>query len=203
MRPFKEHIIVAAVLVILGLVGLLMSANHVSAVTPVPPGPIVTIGGPLPLPVSGSASVSGSVSISNPSTDPVLVRTVGPTRVPFNHSELLGFGNANGLCSSFLPGAPAGQKLVITDFSGQMYTSDGADRLVWVSIRSSYLTGGLLASAAARTDGPDEHGGYLGSAGRDAHIEIPGPNGYALCAVALNPNRESVELGVSGYIETP
>jgi hypothetical protein len=65
----------ATVLVALGLLGMFMSAHQVTATTPPPAGPSVTILGPLPLPVTGTVAVSGL-----PSSPLTVQGTVGATQ---------------------------------------------------------------------------------------------------------------------------
>lgn len=82
MERFKQNLVIAAVFIGLGITGLFMNSTQVAAQNPHPGSAPVNIVSPLPLPVSGSLSVSGgSVAVSGT----VSVRDVDRTvRTPFH-----------------------------------------------------------------------------------------------------------------------
>jgi hypothetical protein len=130
----RDHVIMAAVFVTLGLIGVAMSAQQAHAIPTPPPGPNVTIAGPLPLPVTGSlnvtgtTTVSGSVGVSNPATDPVLVRDVDrSTATPFNATVSCPNKNASACSGSY--NVPANQRLTIEYASAECFF--GADTTLW------------------------------------------------------------------------
>jgi hypothetical protein len=116
MAKFKERMVVGAIVVALGMIGMFMSAHQVTATTPPPAGPSVTILGPLPLPVSINGDVSltpgGSIQITNPASAPVLVRDVDAgSSEPFQATGVIGF--SAGHAGTFFATVPAHKRLVI------------------------------------------------------------------------------------------
>src|SRR5262245_58718870 len=89
----KKQFLVAAMFAVLAVaVTSLMNSRQAVAQNPNPGSAPVNIVAPLPLPVTGSTTVSGTVAISgtpnvkvtNPATDPVIVRDAdNPARRPF------------------------------------------------------------------------------------------------------------------------
>lgn len=83
MKSFRKNLVVVVVLGTLAMIGTLMNSHPAAAQQA---GPVVSIGGPLPLPVTLSNSISGSVAasqsgtwsvgINNAVTSPVPVRDV-------------------------------------------------------------------------------------------------------------------------------
>ena len=132
MDRFKDRFVIVAVFATLGLVGMFMSAHHVTAAPPPPPGPTVTIGGPLPLPVSGTIGLQpdASLLVSNPATNPVLVRDVdrsGLTPTPFQTRVLCPNANGTACIGSF--NVPSDQRLLIQYVSAECFF--GADTRLW------------------------------------------------------------------------
>jgi hypothetical protein len=63
MRNLKRGLLAVAVLLILDAIGSMINRNSSSALAQGPPGGLtVNVAGPIPLPISGSTTVSGTVS---------------------------------------------------------------------------------------------------------------------------------------------
>jgi hypothetical protein len=101
MKRFKNHLITAAVLSVLAVVGTIMNSHQAEAQGP-PGGMSVNIVNPSPVPVTGSTTVSGTVAatqsgswnvgitgtpkvnVTNSATAPVLSLNVNdPGRTPY------------------------------------------------------------------------------------------------------------------------
>lgn len=139
MGKFKTHLAVALTAVVLAAIGARMDSKLAAADT----GPIVTIGGPVPLPVTGNIGITGTpnvnitntptvklngpvaavqsgnwnVNLANTPAAPALVLDI--SKSASQHVELL-CTPAGGTCSNIavppLPAytVPAGQSLVVT-----------------------------------------------------------------------------------------
>jgi hypothetical protein len=140
MNKFKNPMIAAAVLAGLGLIGSLMNSHpSVQAATLLPPINVAIDPATLPLPVTGSTTVTGTVAatqsgpwnvgIANSAANPLLVRDVdGPNRQPFQRI----FGVAPGqpgcgdnFCTFSLGTVPPGKFLVLTHFQGELALATG------------------------------------------------------------------------------
>jgi hypothetical protein len=118
MDRFKDRLVIGAVVLTLGLVGMFMNAHQVTAAVPPTAGPNVTITGPFPLPVSGSTTVSGSVSITGTPnvtvTNPLLPVRDAAVFTPFE-------GSCLDFVSSVIAGCeinvPTGNQLVVQAIS--------------------------------------------------------------------------------------
>jgi hypothetical protein len=114
MPTLRNKLIVLAAVGILAVVGSFMNSRSANAQGGA--GPTVTIGAPLPLPVTGSVSstvtgtvglVSGaSVRVNNTVTDPVRVRNVNDAIQPFQASTSCS-SSAN-FCNSIIFSVPVG-----------------------------------------------------------------------------------------------
>src|SRR5262249_59509234 len=135
MSRFKDHLIVAAVFAVLAATGTVMNSHQATAQGP-PGGVAVNIVNPVPMPVTGSTTVSGTVGITgtpnvnvtNPATAPMFVLNVNdPGRVPYQ-SVVSGNGNScvvQNLCLGVFPTIPGGHRLVIQHASMQAPLSQG------------------------------------------------------------------------------
>jgi hypothetical protein len=99
MKRFKNHLIAAAVLSVLAIVGTIMNSHQAKAQGP-PNGLAVNIVNPVPLPVTGSTSVSGTVAATQSGTWNVGITGNSKTDPLFTH-EAAGFEPVN-----FVTGAP-------------------------------------------------------------------------------------------------
>jgi hypothetical protein len=141
MNDFKKRMLVAAVIAGLGMIGYLMNSQQAVAQGP-PDGLAVRIVNPVPVPVTGSTTVSGTiaatqsgtwnvgitgtphVNVTNPATAPVLFLNVNdPGRIPYQ-SQLLSTCPADECILTF-PVVPTNHRLVIQHFSGEI-TFSGA-----------------------------------------------------------------------------
>jgi hypothetical protein len=138
MNKLKNHLIAAAVLSVLAVIGTIMNSHQAAAQGP-PNGLAVNIVNPVPLPVSGTVTgnvgVTGTVAatqsgtwnvsvngtpgilIANPATNPVFIRNVDePGRQPYSE-DVVSFCNGSNCVSSFSP-VPQGKRLVIEHVGG-------------------------------------------------------------------------------------
>jgi len=136
MNRFKNRMIIGAVFALLATIGAIMNLHQVKAQGP-PGGVSVSIVNPVPVPVTGSTTVSGTVGIAgtpnvkvtNPATAPMFVLHVNdPGRVPY---QSVVSGNINScvvqnLCLGVFPTVPSGHRLVIQHASIQAALSTGA-----------------------------------------------------------------------------
>ena len=125
MQRFRSHMVMAAVLVTLGLVGMIMSAHHVSAAPPVTAGPNVTIAGPLPVPVS----VEGAVSVVPPAA-PLWPGTPFAKSTVVLNNDPTGFQQCEDLFT-----AAAGTAVILKTLSGDFNVPPGQDSDLSVRIR--------------------------------------------------------------------
>ena len=135
MKRFKNHLIAAAVLSMLAIIGTIMNSHQAAAQPPGPPGGLaVNIVNPVPVPVTGSinSTVTGtvglasgaSVRVDNTVTDPVRVRNVNDAIQPFQAQGSCTTSNS-GACSATLFTVPTGKRAVIEYFSGSAIMSAG------------------------------------------------------------------------------
>jgi hypothetical protein len=134
MNRYKNHLIAATVLSVLAVIGTIMNSRQASAQGG---GPKVTIESPIPLPVTGSTTVSGTVAatqsgawnvgingtpnvhVTNPATAPVLALNVNdPGRIPYQSNRVGFCGGAQ--CSATFPAVPSHQRLVVQHFSADV-----------------------------------------------------------------------------------
>jgi hypothetical protein len=136
MKRYKNHLIAAAVLSVLAVIGTIMNSRQASAQNG---GPHVTIDSPIPLPVTGSvtSTVTGpvgvtgtvglasgaSVQVNNTVRDPVRVRNVNDAIQPFQATAECN-GPVN--CTAAIFSVPAGKRAVIEYFSGSANVGPGA-----------------------------------------------------------------------------
>jgi hypothetical protein len=137
MKRFKNHLIAVAVLSVLAIIGTIMNSHQAKAQGP-PGGLAVNIVNPLPVPVTGSTTVSGTVAatqsgawnvgitgtpnvnVTNPATAPVLFLNVNdPGRVPYQSSKSANC--SNGRCQATFPAVPSQHRLVVQHFSANVF----------------------------------------------------------------------------------
>jgi hypothetical protein len=127
MSTLRNKLILLAAVAILTVVGSLMNSRKANAQGG---GPVVTIGAPLPVPVTGSvtSTVTGtvglasgaSVSVNNTVTDPVRVRNVNDAVQPFQGAGACTVpAHAATICHQNIFFVPTGKRAVIEYFSGQ------------------------------------------------------------------------------------
>jgi hypothetical protein len=113
MNRFKDHLIAAAVLSVLAIIGTIMNSHQAAAQGP-PNGLAVNIVNPLPVPVTGSTTISGTVESTIANTPTTAVPTVAaPAASQLYESSCTGFFNGgSGMICTFAP-PPAGHTLFI------------------------------------------------------------------------------------------
>src|SRR5215831_8923830 len=155
MKRFKNHLIAAAALSVLAIIGTIMNSHQAAAQPPGPPGGLaVNIVNPVPVPVTGSTTVSGTVAatqsgswsvgiqgtpqvqVTNLSSSPVVTADV--SKFASNIVELECDPNSATLspCILSTPGAvnggtftvPPGQKFVLT--SADLESPPGSGNIV-------------------------------------------------------------------------
>jgi hypothetical protein len=124
MEKLRNKLIVLAAVAVLAAVGTLMTSHPAKAADG---GPTVTIGGPLPLPVTvtGPSAITGTVAlapgssvlVNNPSTNPVHVKMLS---TPFFQSSAPVCDAVN-RCTVTFPVVPPGKFLRVTRIHGAMY----------------------------------------------------------------------------------
>jgi hypothetical protein len=151
MNRFKNHLIAMAVLSVLAIVGSIMNSHQAAAQGP-PNGLAVNIVNPLPVPVTGSTTVSGTiaatqsgawnvgltpgasvgitgtpnVNVTNPATAPVLFLNVNdPGRIAYQ--SVTRASCVKNTCNGVFPAVPSGHRLVIQHFSGSESFSQPTD----------------------------------------------------------------------------
>jgi hypothetical protein len=154
MKRYKNHLIAAAVLSVLAVIGTIMNSRQVSAQG----GPTVTIGSPIPLPVTGSTTVSGTVAatqsgvwnvgingtpnvhVTNPATAPVLFLNVNdPGRIPYQAAQECVTGVAS--CEASFQSVPSNRRLVVQHVSIATFFSVAQPS---VSVRLDIITAPLV-----------------------------------------------------------
>jgi hypothetical protein len=127
----KQFIVAGTSAVLAVAVTTLLRAHPAAAQNPSPGSAPVSIVSPIPLPVTGSTTISGTVAATQSGRWNVNVRNIDePGRVPYaSHTE---FGKTTISCFpdaactlSGFAAVPAGKRLVIQDFSGQIIEPAG------------------------------------------------------------------------------
>jgi hypothetical protein len=135
MKRFKNHLIVATVLSLLAIAGTIMNSHQAKAQGP-PGGLAVNIVNPLPVPVTGSTTVSGTVAatqsgawnvgitgtpnvnVTNPATAPVLALDISKSASRHVQLDCEIFSGAGSVCTDVAAltpyVVPPGQNLVVT-----------------------------------------------------------------------------------------
>jgi hypothetical protein len=126
MKRFKNHLIAAAVLSVLAIVGTIMNSHQAAAQPPGPPdGLAVRVVNNSPIPVTGTVTgtvdlASGaSVRVNNTVADPVRVRNVNDAIQPFQAVAVCSGVSPMVDCETPLLTVPAGKRAVIEYFSGE------------------------------------------------------------------------------------
>jgi hypothetical protein len=109
MNRYKNHLIAAAVLSVLAVIGTMMNSRQAAAAGG---DPKVTIESPIPLPVR----------VDNTVSDPVRVRNVNDAIQPFQAAGNC-FGNS--ACDGAIFTVPTGKRAVIEYFSGAGIATPG------------------------------------------------------------------------------
>jgi hypothetical protein len=135
---FKNQLIVAALFLVLGAVGVLMNSRQAAAQGP-NDGLAVRIVNPVPVPITGSTTITGTVGAAQSGVwnvgitgQPLSVRNIDePGRTPYQETLRVSGGKNCGsvVCGPefvFSP-VPAGKRLFITDVSVSFVVSAGAN----------------------------------------------------------------------------
>ncbi len=133
MQTFQNKLLALAGVVMLALIGSLMNSRQTTAQAA--GSAPVTIVGPLPLPVTGSSTVTGTVAatqsgswnvgITNTAAAPVLVRDVdNAARQPFQ-ADCNSFASSNVVQCSIASALPLTKQLVIQNVSLHVFTDTG------------------------------------------------------------------------------
>jgi hypothetical protein len=168
MKRFKNHLITAAVLSVLVIIGTIMNSRP--SVLQAASGPTVTIDPTqLPLPVQGSTSVSGTVAatqngtwnvgisgtpnvnVTNPATAPVLFLNVNdPGRIPYQ-STMLVTNCPAGECIATFSAVPSGHRLVIQHISGVETGTSALPTQPVLLLNQIFPLSGFLASSTSNS----------------------------------------------------
>jgi hypothetical protein len=173
MQTLRNKVIASAAVVILAAVGFLMNSHQAAAQGP-PDGLAVKIVNPLPVPVTGSTSVSGtvaatqsgawnvsvtgtpSVQVTNPATAPVLFLNVNdPGRIPFQQGSANCPANFFGCTEIFGP-VPTNHRLVVEHLSARLTFSNSASAKCTADVRQAtggFYTTGWTASTVSDAAG--------------------------------------------------
>jgi hypothetical protein len=168
MNRFKNHLIVAAALSLLAAIGTFMNSNQAAAQGP-PDGLAVKIVNPVPVPVTGSTTVSGAVAatqsgawnvgilgspnvtVANPSGNPVQVRDVNEASQPVAAPGGSPFPGGTNFVVLPLYTVPAGKRLVIEYFSGECFLPAGQTAVASVRYPSGILLQHWLTASPPAT----------------------------------------------------
>ena len=132
MSKFKIHLVVALAAIILATIGARMDSKLAAADT----GPIVTIGGPIPLPVTGNVGItgtpnvniantpavklSGAADVANTAAAPLfIVNQDSPGRIGYE-SVVTQQCLSGGLCTFSFGSVPQGHRIAIQHVSGHI-----------------------------------------------------------------------------------
>jgi hypothetical protein len=130
MTLLANRAVVAAAFVVVAVSALVIGSRDVGAQNAVPGSAPVNIVGPLPLPVTGTVTVTNaptSTTVNNPATNPVLVRDVDvEQREPVQFRGVTTSFTGSSGSTSFVT-VPAGKMLVIEHVSASINlpTADG------------------------------------------------------------------------------
>lgn len=141
MNKLKTNLVVAAAFAVLAIIGTMMNSQYATAQPPGPPdGLAVRLVSPLPVPVTGNTTVSGTVSLASGATvlvgntvgNPVRVRNVNDGIQPFQfHATCTSPAGILG-CSPFGPPVAPGKRLVIEYVSLEACMAPGQATVVHV-----------------------------------------------------------------------
>jgi hypothetical protein len=122
MNKLKTNLVMAAAFAVLVIIGTIMNSQHATAQPPVPSdGLAVRLISPLPVPVTGNTTVSGTVSLASGATvqvgntvsNPVRVRDVNDGIQPFQFRVRCTSTVGSVECVPFGPLVAPGKRLVI------------------------------------------------------------------------------------------
>jgi hypothetical protein len=172
MKRFKNLLITLTVLSVLAVIGTIMNSHQAAAQGP-PNGLAVNIVNPLPVPVTGSTTISGTVESTIANTPTTAVPTVAaPAASQLYESSCTGFFNGgSAIIYTFAP-PPAGHTLFIetasilySSTSGQVPVSAliaNANNGFSIAIPMVQQGGGNFVGALAWAN--------LGQSGRDTQL---------------------------------
>ena len=208
MKRFKNHLIVAAVLSVLAVIGTIMNSPKAAAQGP-PGGLAVNIVNPLPVPVTGSTTVSGSVritgtpdvNVTNPATAPVLFLNVNdPGRIPYQSLQVCS-NNVGSLdaCTALFPTVPSNHRLVIQHVSISTSLSTASTAVIVVLTRDGLASGRFSEFPAMPIPGGN---GNIPSAVVDQPVlgYIDQGHSVDVTVVVTSGNAPSGDVALTGYM---
>jgi hypothetical protein len=217
MHTLRSKLIALTTLAVLAVIGAVMNSRQAAAQGP-PDGLAVRIVNPLPVPVNGSTTVSGTigatqsglwnVGITNgTATTPIFVKNVDePGRAPYQQEVQTAavcdasFCNAN---FNFAP-VPAGKRLVIKTVSYLQTTFVGAAVLVTViggNFTQSHIPVTAATNPIVSAGCPAANPCVIWSVNQPVDIYVDaGSSPIGVATVDLNHNANFVvEMTISGY----
>ena len=151
----KNQLIVAALFLVLGAVGIIMNSRQAAAKAP--PMASRSVVDPLPVPITGSSTIAGTVGVTQSGVwnvgitgQPVNIRNIDePGRAPYQETLRAQGGSACGtvVCGPqfvFSP-VPANKRLVITHVSVSFVVSTGGMVCRWIAAERTALRGRAAA----------------------------------------------------------
>jgi hypothetical protein len=212
MKRFKNHLIAVAVLSVLAIIGTIMNSHQAKAQGP-PGGLAVNIVNPLPVPVTGSTTVSGTiaatqsgawnvgitgtpnVNVTNPATAPVLSLNVNdPGRIAYQ-SDLSLSCNSTTQCAGSFPIVAANHRLVIQHLNGEVAFS-GSPSSLFVALRGN----GTAQSTSIVTASLPAQNGFPAVSAFDQSILLYFDAGQLPSAVVDGNNFLFAEITLTGYM---
>jgi hypothetical protein len=136
MNRFKNHLMAAAVFTLLAVIGTMMNSSPSAAQAQAGPNVTVVNTNANPVPVTGSTTVSGTVTatisgtpnvnVANPATAPLFFVNVNdPGRIPYQSVKNNVICSGGG-CAAIFPAVPAGHRLVVQHYSGDLIVTAGS-----------------------------------------------------------------------------
>jgi hypothetical protein len=221
MNDFKKRMLAAAIIAGLGMIGYLMNSQPAVAQQPGPPdGLAVRIVNPVPVPVTGSTTVSGTIAATqsgswtvgiggNSASSPLFTRDAdNPARRPFQAAlcQAIGLGATPGECAPSKPNnftVPSDRRLVIEFVAGSCQTGPiGGTGLTGLSLNIENSVGGTFGGYSL------PYSFVLGELDIAQQTRIYADPGTKVVlglggSAGSTPTFATCVLGLSGYTVTP
>jgi hypothetical protein len=209
MYTLRNKLIVLAAVGILAVVGSLMNSRKANAQSDL----TVTIGAPLPVPVSitGSSTISGtvglapgaSVRIDNTVTDPIRVSNVNDAIQPFQTSNIcFGPAGSDG-CTVTIFTVPAGKRAVLEYFSGSASYVVAAGQVALVALGTTVAENRVINNIPPTPPAVSNFGAPGAGTSWGQQVRLYADSGTAINGSGLPTpitSAYSFQFNISGYL---
>lgn len=164
----------------------------------------VHIVGPLPLPISGATTITGSVQVGNSAQSPLYVVSLNSPTTPYQERRIYSFSGACGgtFCRAAFSAVPPGKRLVITHISGSIILQGGARvRRIYLSESTSGNT--VRSHVTTHSEGFDAAGWESRQFSQQTLLYVEAGNQPEVSIeTSQNPGAQTQEITLAGYFTT-